>query len=57
MTNMEKSILEAGGETGRVYETHTHSITEKEHQFFLELQRSWKKQEEKEQQAKQLKGN
>lgn len=45
MKEMEKSILEAGGETGRVYETHTHSITPKEHQFFLELQESWRKQE------------
>lgn len=45
MKEMEKSILEAGGETGRVYENHTHSITEKEHQFFLELQESWRKQE------------
>ena len=48
MNNMEKSILEAGGETGRVYETHTHSITEREHQLFLELQKTWRKQEEKE---------
>ena len=48
MKTMEKSILEAGGLTGRVYETHTHSITEREHQLFLELQRSWKRQEEKE---------
>lgn len=52
MKTMEKSILEAGGLSGRVYETHTHSITPKEHQFFLELQRSWKKQEEKEQNKK-----
>lgn len=46
MKEMEKSILEAGGETGRVYETHTHSITPKEHQFFLELQESWRKEKE-----------
>ena len=45
MTNMEKSILEAGGETGRYYETKTHFITEKEHQFFLQLQEIWRKQE------------
>lgn len=45
MKEMEKSILEAGGLTGRVYETHTHNITPKEHQMFLELQASWKKQE------------
>ena len=45
---MEKSILEAGGETGKVYETHTHSITPEEHKMFLKLQESWKKQEEKE---------
>lgn len=50
--NYGKSILEAGGLSGRVYETHTHSITPKEHQFFLELQRSWRKQEEKEQNKK-----
>ena len=48
MTNMEMSILEAGGLTGKVYETRTHSITEREHKLFLELQESWKKQEEKE---------
>lgn len=47
MHNMEKSILEAGGLTGRYYETKTHSITEKEHQFFLQLQESWRKQKEK----------
>jgi hypothetical protein len=45
MKTMEKSILEAGGLTGRVYNTKTHNITEKEHQFFLQLQESWKKQE------------
>ena len=45
MKEMEKSVLEAGGETGRVYETRTHSITEREHQLFLELQHSWRKQE------------
>ena len=46
MKEMEKSILEAGGETGRVYDSNkTHSITEKEHQFFLQLQESWRKQE------------
>lgn len=48
MKTMEKSILEAGDETGRVYKTRTHSITPKEHQFFLELQESWKKQEKQE---------
>ena len=53
MNNMEMSIIEAGGLTGRVYETHTHSITEKEHQIFLELQESWRKQEEKEQEEKE----
>ena len=45
---MEKSILEAGGLTGKVYETKTHSITEEEHKIFLDLQRQWKEQEEKE---------
>lgn len=48
MNTMEKSILEADGLTGRVYETHTHSITEKEHQMFLDLQRQWKEKKEKE---------
>ena len=52
MTNMEKSILEAGGLTGKVYETKTHSITEKEHQFFLEWQEANKRQEEKEKENK-----
>ena len=46
MKEMEKSILEAGGLTGRVYNTKTHNITEKEHQFFLQLQESWRKQKE-----------
>ena len=45
---MEMSILEAGGLTGRVYETKTHSITPEEHKMFLELQEQWRKQEEKE---------
>ena len=49
---MEMSILEAGGETGRVYNIKTHSITEREHQLFLELQKTWRKQEEKEKEAK-----
>ena len=48
MNNMEMSILEAGGLTGRVYETKTHSITPEEHKMFLELQEQWRKQEEKE---------
>ena len=52
MNNMERSILEAGGETGRVYDIKTHSITEREHQLFLELQASWRKQEEREQDKK-----
>lgn len=52
MNNMEMSILEAGGETGKVYETHTHSITEREHQRFLDLQRQWKEQEKRREQNK-----
>lgn len=46
MTNMEMSILEAGGLTGRVYNTKTHSITPKEHRAFLKLQESWRKEKE-----------
>ena len=52
MNNMEMSIIEAGGLTGRVYDTKTHSITEREHQLFMELQESWRKQEEKEEKEK-----
>ena len=52
MNNMEMSILEAGGLTGRVYETKTHSITPEEHKMFLELQEQWRKQEEREQDKK-----
>ena len=53
MKEMEKSILEAGGETGRVYDSNkTHSITEKEHQFFLEWQEANRRQEEKEKENK-----
>lgn len=52
MTNMEKSLIEAigfGGMTGYYNpNSTTHNITEKEHQYFLELQASWRRQEEKE---------
>lgn len=48
MNNMEKSILEAGGLTGRYYEDHLHSITEKEHEWFKEWKEANRKEEEKE---------
>ena len=44
---MEKSILEAGGLTGRYYETKTHSITEQEHKWFKEWKEAKRKKEEK----------
>lgn len=48
MHNMEKSILEAGGLTGRYYEDRLHSITEKEHEWFKEWKEANRKKEEKE---------
>lgn len=48
MTNMEKSILEAGGLTGYYNpDSKTHNITEKEHRIFLEFQEERKREEEK----------
>ena len=42
------SILEAGGLTGRWYETKTHSITEQEHKWFEEWKKANERKEEKE---------
>ena len=52
MNNMEKSIIEASGLTGRVYETQTHSITEKEHKYFEEWKKANRRKEEKEKNKK-----
>lgn len=48
MNNMEKSILEAGGLTGRYLEDHLHSITEEEHKRFEEWKKANRRKEEKE---------
>ena len=48
MNNMEMSILEAGGLTGRYYEDHLHSITEEEHKRFEEWKKANRRKEEKE---------
>ena len=48
MNNMEMSILEAGGLTGRYYEGHLHSITEEEHKRFEEWKKANRRKEEKE---------
>ena len=58
MNNMEKSILEANGLTGRYYEDHLHSITEKEHEWFKEWKEAnrRKKEKEKNKEKSNLKG-
>ena len=48
MNNMEMSIIEAGGLTGKVYDTKTHSITKQEHKWFIEWQEANRRKEEKE---------
>lgn len=52
MNKMEMSILEAGGLTGRYYETKTHSITEQEHKWFMEWKEANRRKEEKEKNKK-----
>ena len=57
MNNMEKSLIEAtgfGGMTGYYNpNSKTHNITEEEHQAFLDLQRSWKKEKEEKEKEKE----
>lgn len=47
MKEMERSIIEAGGLTGKYYDTKTHNITEEEKRWFEEWKRTRRKEQTK----------